>query len=108
MLASSVMEVGVVTLVTLAAPEIPAVRRARTVAQEEDVVRQRKSSFSEFRCRDHLVTHHRDNCVVSDGQEGCCPIGQTCSGAPTGCSLPGYDPCPGASYCCRTSPASAY
>ncbi|KLO11055.1 hypothetical protein SCHPADRAFT_999185 [Schizopora paradoxa] len=41
-----------------------------------------------------------DVCVVVGGQNGCCPAGTTCSGAPTGCSLPGYVPCANENFCC--------
>lgn len=50
-----------------------------------------------------IMTHNflSDVCIESEGTPSCCPIGEDCSGPPTGCSLPGYDPCPGNSFCCR-------
>jgi hypothetical protein len=39
-------------------------------------------------------------CDVVDGQTGCCPLGNTCTGGPVGCVTAGYVPCANDDFCC--------
>ncbi|KAF7363238.1 hypothetical protein MVEN_00676700 [Mycena venus] len=40
-------------------------------------------------------------CAVADnGNEGCCPVGQDCSGSPEECDTSGYVPCSNEDFCC--------
>ncbi|KAG9099854.1 hypothetical protein FRC06_004771, partial [Ceratobasidium sp. 370] len=42
-----------------------------------------------------------NNCVIINGQPGCCPIGQTCTPPPV-CQDAGYSLCPDEKFCCPT------
>ncbi|KAG8705227.1 hypothetical protein FRC09_003088 [Ceratobasidium sp. 395] len=51
-------------------------------------------------CKGGKCCESGNNCVIVQGQLGCCPIGETCG--PRTCQDAGYSPCADFDFCCLT------
>ena len=79
------------------------IKPANVVIHPELVVLIRECFYLDLPPRTSVLMRTRELCVVIDGEEGCCPIGEDCTfGGALECEDSSQILCDGLDFCCRT------